>query len=423
MNLSRAVVVLLLAALLGGISFAPVGEGFAISRALADDDDDWGDDDDDDDRPRPRRVAPRPSPRQAPPPAPPRPQPEFVVAVPTGADLDRITALGFRVIARERLALTGRETARLRPLRRLSLAQARRLIAGAVPQAVLDLNTRYRPSDFPCAPEDCPAHAAVGWPPPIAGCRLAPRIGMVDTGVDLGTPALRGARVTVLSTRSKGRAAAGNAHGTAVVALMAGAADGPAPGLLPQAEIIAVDAFHRTGGEETADAYDVVRALDRLAGYDVDVINLSLAGPGNAVLAEAITAMAARGVVLVAAAGNAGPRAPPQFPAAYRDVIAVTAADARGSAYRQATGGPHIAFAAPGVKLWTAAGKAGRLRSGTSYAVPFVTAALAVLRLGPPEVPTADLVAGLARSARDLGEAGRDPVFGWGMVAMPACGP
>ena len=422
MNLSRAVVVLLLAALLGAFPLAPVGEGFAIPQALADDDDDWGDDDDDDDRPRPRRVAPPPSPRQARPPAP-RPLPEFVVAVPTGADLDRIVALGFQVIARERLALTGRETARLRPRRPLSLAQARRLIAGAVPQAVLDLNTRYRPSDFPCGPEDCPAHAAVGWPPPVAGCRLAPRIGMVDTGIDLHAPALRGARITELSTRSKGRAAAGTAHGTAVAALLAGAADGPAPGLLPQAEIIAVDAFHRTGGEEIADAYDVARALDRLAGHDVDIINLSLAGPENAVLEEAITAMAARGVVLVAAAGNAGPRAPPQFPAAYRDVIAVTAADAQGRAYRQATGGPHIAFAAPGVKLWTASGKAGRLRSGTSYAVPFVTAALATLRLGTPEVPTADLMAGLARSARDLGEAGRDPVFGWGMVKMPACRP
>lgn len=422
MNLSRAVVVLLLAALLGAFPLAPVGEGFAIPQALADDDDDWGDDDDDDDRPRPRRVAPPPSPRQARPPAP-RPLPEFVVAVPTGADLERIAALGFRVIARERLALTGRETARLRPLRRLSLAQARRLIAGAVPQAALDLNTRYRPSDFPCAPDDCPAHAAVGWPPPAAGCRLAPRIGMVDTGIDLDAPALRSARIAPLSTRSKGRAAAGNAHGTAVAALLAGAADGPAPGLMPRAEIIAVDAFHRAGGEEIADAYDVARALDRLAGHDVDIVNLSLAGPENAVLEEAITAMAARGVVLVAAAGNAGPRAPPQFPAAYRDVIAVTAADAHGRAYRQATGGPHIAFAAPGVKLWTASGEAGRLRSGTSYAVPFVTAALATLRLGASEVPPADLVAGLARSARDLGEAGRDPVFGWGMVKMPACGP
>jgi membrane-associated protease RseP (regulator of RpoE activity) len=420
MNPCRAVLVLLLAALLGVFSFAPVGEGFAISQALADDDDG---DDDDDDRPRPRRMAPRPSPRQAPRPAPPRPLPEFVVAVPAGADLDRIAALGFRVVARERLALTGREIARLRPLRRLSLAQARRLIAGAVPQAVLDLNTRYRPSNFPCAPEDCPAHAAVGWPAPLAGCRLAPRIGMVDTGIDLRAPALRGAHITLLSTRSEGRPAAGNAHGTVVAALIAGAADGPAPGLLPQAEIIAVDAFHRAGGQEIADAYDVARALDRLAGHGVVIVNLSLAGPENAVLEEAIAAMAARGVVLVAAAGNAGPRAPPQFPAAYRDVIAVTAADAHGRAYRQATGGPHIAFAAPGVKLWTASGKAGRPRSGTSYAAPFVTAGLAALRARMPEALATDLAAVLAKTARDLGEAGRDPVFGWGMVTMPACRP
>ncbi len=114
-----------------------------------------------------------------------------------------------------------------------------------------------------------------------------------------------------------------------MAALIAGAPDGPAPGLLPHAEIVAVDAFHRAGGEDAADAYDVVRALDRLAEHDVDIINLSLAGPDNDVLEEAVAAMAARGVVLVAAAGNAGPRAPPQFPAAYRNVVAVTAADAQ----------------------------------------------------------------------------------------------
>ena len=421
MSLYRAAVLLLLAAFLSGLPIMLSGEGFAISQALADDDDDDGGDDDDDDRRRPRQ-APRQSPRPPPPiPQPARPLPEFVVAVPAGADLDRIAALGFRVMARERLTLTGRETARLRPLRPLSLAQARRLVVGVVPQAVLDLNTRYRPSDFPCAPEDCPAHAAVGWPPPVAGCRLAPRIGMIDTGVDLKAPALRGARIVLLSTRSKGRPAAANAHGTAVAALIAGASDGPAPGLLPHAEIVAVDAFHRAGGEEAADAYDVVRALDRLAEHDVDFINLSLAGPDNDVLEEAVVAMAARGVVLVAAAGNAGPRAPPQFPAAYRNVVAVTAADSSGRAYRQATGGAHVAFAAPGVKLWTASARAGRLRSGTSYAAPFVTAALAVLRERGPEVPAADLVGTLATTARDLGEAGRDPVFGWGMVTIPEC--
>ncbi len=208
-----------------------------------------------------------------------------------------------------------------------------------------------------------------------------------------------------------------------MAALLAGAADGPAPGLLPQAEIIAVDAFHRAGGEEIADAYDVARALDRLAGHDVDIINLSLAGPENAVLEEAIAAMAARGVVLVAAAGNAGPRAPPQFPAAYRDVIAVTAADAQGRAYRQATGGPHIAFAAPGVKLWTAAGKAGPaalrhlLRRAVRDRGAGERCAWRTRRRCRPRLQ------GWPGLPRDLGEAGRDPVFGWGMVTMPACGP
>lgn len=416
MSLSRAVTLLLLAILPAALLFAAAGEGVVISHALADDDDDDGDDDDD--RPRPRRAAVRPMPRPS---APPRPLPEFVVSVPAGVNLDRIAALGFRVLARERLGLTGRETARLRPARRLSLAQARRLVTGAVPQAALDLNARYRLSDFPCTLQDCPAHAAVGWPSPKGSCTLAPRIGMIDSGVDLRAPALQGARIELLSTRGKSRPPSGSAHGTAVAALFAGAAGGPAPGLLPRAEIVAVDAFHRAGGEDSADAYDVVRALDRLAGRDVDIVNMSFAGPDNDVLEEAVAAMAGRGAMLVAAAGNAGPRAAPQFPAAYGGVVAVTAADAKGRSYRQATGGAHIAFAAPGVKLWTASGKSGRLRSGTSFAAPFASAALAVLRERAPEASAAELVMALAKSARDLGAPGRDPVFGWGMVTMPAC--
>ncbi len=72
------------------------------------------------------------------------------------------------------------------------------------------------------------------------------------------------------------------------------------------------------------------------------------------------------------------------------------------------------------MKLWTASGKAGRLRSGTSYAAPFVTAALAVLRERGRKCRPPDLVGTLATTARDLGEAGRDPVFGWGMVTIPA---
>jgi subtilisin family serine protease len=78
--------------------------------------------------------------------------------------------------------------------------------------------------------------------------------------------------------------------------------------------------------------------------------------------------------------------------------------------------GEHIACAAPGVRLWTAASvSGGRYRSGTSHAAPFVTAAVAAA-LSEGELEPAEVIDLLASRSIDLGPAGRDPVFGWGLI-------
>ena len=365
------------------------------------------DDDDDDDDDRPRR----------------RPWPEFIVTVPSSADLTRIAARGFRIVTRERLALTGAETARLRPLRRLTLSQARRVALQAAPAAILDINTRYRTNAFQCTAQSCDAFTTIGWAPGPQTCAAELSIGVIDTGVDLRANALANARIESISTRSAGRTASSRIHGTQIAALLVGSRDSASPGLMPQAKLVHVDAFHRAGSADTADAYDLVRAIDRLVTRRVQVINMSFSGAHNAVLEKAVEAASASGVALVAAAGNNGPRAAPLFPAAFKSVIAVTAVDTKGNVYRQAASGDHIAFAAPGVRLWTQSGSGGRLRSGTSYAAPFVSAALALTRerASEPESSGEDLARMLSQRARDLGTPGRDRIFGWGLVQMPAC--
>src|SRR5262249_57718516 len=60
---------------------------------------------------------------------------------------------------------------------------------------------------------------------------------------------------------------------------------------------------------------------------------------------------AAKGVVLIAAAGNAGPKSPPLYPAADPHVIAVTATDENDKLFKQANQGPYVAVAAPGVDI------------------------------------------------------------------------
>ncbi|PHQ70486.1 MAG: hypothetical protein COB97_04800 [Paracoccus sp.] len=126
-------------------------------------------------------------------------------------------------------------------------------------------------------------------------------------------------------------------------------------------------------------------------------------------------------ILLIAAAGNTGPAAPPAYPAAYPRVVAVTAIDRRGQVYRRAARGEHIDLAAPGVDVWTAASISGaRTKTGTSYAAPFVTAAAALMLQADPTIGNGRLRKRLLEGARDLGAKGRDPIFGAGLVMPPA---
>lgn len=365
------------------------------------------------------RQAPRRQPsvrRQASPPLP--VPPEMVVFLPSGTTIEPALAAGYRLIAQANNAALAGSVLRLGlPAGRDPTAASAEL-AQLIPFAIADANHLYRPDEFLCRDGTCTAHEMVGWSGwPSA---FAPRIGMIDTGINTDHAALSGQRLTVHQADLGERDAAGRQHGTAISAMLVGRIDGPVPGLLPNAELIAVEAFHRDAGGEAADAFSLAAAMDLLLAEKVSVINLSFSGPENAVLARLIDRAAGDGVGLVAAAGNGGPGADPAFPAAWDGVIAVTAVDWRANPYRQANRGSYLELAAPGVNIWTAASiSGGRLRSGTSYAAPFVTAALAVERMRTPEASLAEVRGRLLGCARDLGGPGPDPVFGHGLLQAP----
>jgi subtilisin family serine protease len=152
---------------------------------------------------------------------------------------------------------------------------------------------------------------------------------------------------------------------------------------------------------------------------------MSLSGPPNEVLRRAIASAQAKGMVIVAAAGNNGAGAEPSYPAAYPGVIAVTAVDKKLDIYRRATQGDYIDLAAPGVDLWVAApGGGGTTKSGTSYAVPFISAAAAVLRASDTVLDLKGLQAALEHRTLDLGKPGRDQTYGHGLLqASNLCSP
>jgi hypothetical protein len=244
---------------------------------------------------------------------------------------------------------------------------------------------------------------------------MALRIGIVDSSVDTGHPAFATAKINSQAF-SGSRAERPEFHGTAIASIIAANSE-PLRGLAPGAELFAAGVFELDDKRgEIASTVSLVRALDWLLSSQVDAINLSLAGPPNRLLEVALDRVSQTGVMVLAAAGNGGPVAKPQYPAAYPTVVAVTAVDDRGRAFRLANRGDYLDLAAPGVNLRHAvAGGGYASSSGTSFAVPFAVTAAALLK---HRDPTQDVVAQLYASALDIGPPGRDDIYGYGLLTL-----
>ena len=229
--------------------------------------------------------------------------------------------------------------------------------------------------------------------------RVEVRVGLIDGGVDTEHSAFATRRPQVSGCDGK---PAASEHGTAVASLFVGRSpefSGAAPG----AELFAVDVYCETatpGGR----VRDIVAALAELTAAHVRVINMSVVGPDNAVLAAVVRKVIAQSIVIVAAAGNDGPNAGPLYPAAYAGVVAVTAVDAHEKVLMEASGGDYVRFAAPGADMLAASlgGKYGAVR-GTSYASPLVAGLIARLLEKEDFADVEQVVQQLAASAAAQG--------------------
>lgn len=248
-------------------------------------------------------------------------------------------------------------------------------------------------------------------------CQDSLKIGMIDTAIKINHPAFKNESAIpniIAHNFLDETLAEPDAHGTAVAGLLIGKDKELTP-LLPNATLYAASVFYaRSDYAQGATMINLVRALNWLLAQNVSVINMSLAGPDNQILAAAIAKTIGNGKAIVAAAGNEGPAAPPMYPAAYPNVIAVTAVDREQKIYRWANRGNHIYFAAPGVSVSTVRSSGGIGReSGTSMAAPVVSAFLSC-ELQKNNLATA--LTHLQQHAIDLGEPGRDAIFGYGVL-------
>ena len=248
-------------------------------------------------------------------------------------------------------------------------------------------------------------------------------VAVVDTGVapapDLAGHLLPGWNIIAGSAAS----ADDNGHGTHVAGTIAesegnGLAEA---GVAPEASILPVKVLDAGGSGSDV---DVAAGIVWAADHGAQVVNLSLGGSeSSTVLADAVAYARHAGVLIVAAAGNDGGDV--GVPARLAGVIAVGAVDAALVRAPFSAGGRALDLVAPGVGIVQQTldgngGYADQSFSGTSMAAPHV-AGVAALVLAAGRATTATGVARLlARTARDLGVAGKDAAYGAGLVRADA---
>lgn len=202
-----------------------------------------------------------------------------------------------------------------------------------------------------------------------------------------------------------------NMHGT-MVATILGSQNAKSPGLIPNSHVYSIKIFDETN---EADISTFLQGINLAMEKGVDVINMSLGTAKDfPLLHEAVKAATARDILLVASVGNDGSKKAITYPAAYDEVIAVGAINAKKQRASFSNTGAQLEFVAPGDKLL---GLNGKYYSGTSFAAPHVTALLASLKQQYPKWSANKLRDYIRNYAEDLGSSGRDSEFGYGAIS------
>jgi Subtilase family len=286
------------------------------------------------------------------------------------------------------------------PNYRFTLAQSPQAV-GRGWEEPKDANLQYAPSKLHLAE----AHRIA------TGAKVL--VAVIDSGIDTSHPEIADAVADTYDAIAP--AGPPHFHGTG----MAGAivARSRMMGSAPGARLLAIRAFSGDGETSEATTVSILRGLDWAMAHGARVINMSFAGPYDPDISRGLAAARQKGAVLVAAAGNAGPKSPPLYPGADKNVIAVTATNSENQLLPQANRGSYIAVAAPGVDvLVPSPGQGYRTSTGTSVAAAEVSGIAALLIELRPGLTPDEVRKILQSTALDLGPKGIDEQFGAGLA-------
>lgn len=235
-------------------------------------------------------------------------------------------------------------------------------------------------------------------------------VAVIDSQIDIKHPDLGGS--VVKSFNALNGEDRPQLHGTEMAGAIA--SHGKLLGVAPRVRLLAARAFD---AHSNGTSFAIYRSLQWAADNGARIVNMSFAGPADPMLHRILAAVAAKDIVLVAAAGNAGPQAAPLYPAADPSVIAVTATDADDHLFKMGNWGAYIALAAPGVDILALApGDAFQITTGTSVAAAHVSATAALLLQHDPSLKPADVRSILMSTAKPIAITGRHAGFDPGLV-------
>ncbi len=257
------------------------------------------------------------------------------------------------------------------------------------------------------------------WQPPGPGVPLT----VIDSGLDISHEEFRRRPNTATLNRQILTDDESELHGTAVSSVAAAPANGVGlVGVYPRARLRSFDispqGLPTIAGE--------LQGLAAVSARGRGVVNMSFGGSTYfPVEQHAILAAFASGSLMVAAAGNFREiLSPIEYPANFAHVLTVGATDETDNVTIFSSATPALDLAAPGDQIPVAVPRvfypAGYLTlGGTSFSVPMVAGAAAAIWTRRPKLDKTQLFEVMRTSARDVGDPGRDPDTGFGILNIP----
>lgn len=295
----------------------------------------------------------------------------------------------------------------------------------AIPSMGMNVHAKALYSDEQPTNQLKKLHIPLAWEKGYSGKGV--RIAIIDTGVNKNSKLLSNVKVrkTFTVDNPKTKINEGDVldrfeegHGTGVATIIGArplkqSDDYSIISVAPKATLLS---YKYKDGTEEGDVKELIEAINTAIDDDVDIINISSGLKSDIpALHKSIKRAIAQNIVVVASAGN-NKQKKVTYPARYSEVIAVTSVSSKNKRSSFANYGKGLDFVAPGENIPTISVKGDLYEaSGTSFATPFITGMVALLKEQYPYASPTQLKKKLSLYAKDLGVEGYDTSYGYGM--------